>query len=42
MKNQSKKHYTNDIRQLYIGKDRLISFKYRLNFTRVDNWVDQC
>ena len=27
--------------QLCIGKDRLILAKYRLNFTRVENWVNQ-
>ena len=39
--NQSKKHYTNHIRQLCIGKDWLILVKYQLNFTKVENWVNQ-
>ena len=34
--NESKKH-TNHIRQLCTGKDRLISVKYRLNFSKVEN-----
>ena len=32
-----KKHYTNHIRQLCIGKNRLISVKYCLNSTKVEN-----
>ena len=32
-----KKNHTNHIRQLSIGKDRLISVKYWLNFTEVEN-----
>ena len=32
-----KKHDTNHIRQLCIGKDQLISVKYWLNFTKVEN-----
>ena len=32
-----KKHDTNHIRQLCISKDRLISVKYWLNFTKVEN-----
>ena len=32
-----KKHYTNYIRQLCIGKDQLISVKYRLNLIKVEN-----
>ena len=35
--NQSKKHYVNHIRQLCLGKDRLILVKYRLNFMEVEN-----
>ena len=34
---KSIKKHTNHIRQLCIGKDRLISVKYRLNFTKVKN-----
>ena len=33
----TKKHYTNHIRQLCIGKDQLISVKYRLNLIKVEN-----
>ena len=36
----NKKH-TNHIRQLCIGKDQLISVKHWLNFTKVENWVNQ-
>ena len=32
-----KKNHTNHIRQVCIGKDRLISVKYWLNFTEVEN-----
>ena len=39
--NQSQKHYTNHIRQLCIGKDRLISVKYWLNFTKVENGINR-
>ena len=35
--NQSKKHYANHIRQLCLGKDRLILVKYQLNITKVEN-----
>ena len=35
-----KKTFTNHIRQLWIGKDWLISVKYWLNFTKVENWVN--
>ena len=39
--NKQKNVYANHIRQLYIGKDRLISVKYRLNFTKVENLVNR-
>ena len=37
IKINQKKHYTNYISPLCIGKDQLISVKYRLNLTMVEN-----
>ena len=40
-KSIKKKHYASHIRQLSIGKDWLVSVKYWLNFTKVDNRVNR-
>ena len=39
--NQSKKHYSNHIRQFCISNDWLILVEYWLNLTKVEHWVNQ-